>query len=167
MFLLYIIKFNTNLGKICFCFSGALGGVTRALGESSTCVSCLYKQMPFVPSWLEVYTNTSDFRTSTSDFCTSTSDFHTSTLDLRRYRPILRPISFVVRYYHSDNTFVHSNIIQFIILYINKFNTSLGRIYFCFSGALGGVIMVLEEFSTCVSCLYKQIPFVPFFGWCL
>ena len=71
-----------------------LWDVTRAMGESSTCVSCLHKQMPFVPSWSEVRTNTLDFRTNTSDFRTSTSD-------LRRYRPILRPISFIVRYYHS------------------------------------------------------------------
>ena len=90
VFLLYINKFNTDFGRICFCFGGVLGGVTRAMGESSTCVSCLHKQMPFVSSWSEVHTNTSDFRTNTSDFRIGPSD-------LRRYRPILRPISFVVR----------------------------------------------------------------------
>ena len=42
--------------------------LTRAMGESSTRVSCLHKQMPFVSSWSEVRTNTSDFRTDTSDF---------------------------------------------------------------------------------------------------
>jgi hypothetical protein len=47
VFLLYIIKFNTKLGRICFCFSGALGGVTMVLEESSTFVSCLHKQIPF------------------------------------------------------------------------------------------------------------------------
>ena len=48
MFLLYINKFNTNLGRICFCFSRVLGGITMVLEESSTCVSCLYKQIPFI-----------------------------------------------------------------------------------------------------------------------
>ena len=47
MFLLYIIKFNTNLGRICFYFSGVLGGITMVLEESSICVSCLHKQTPF------------------------------------------------------------------------------------------------------------------------
>ena len=47
MFLLYIIKFNTNLGRICFCFGGVLGGVTMVLEESSTFVACLHKQIPF------------------------------------------------------------------------------------------------------------------------
>ena len=47
MFFLYIIKFNTDLGKICFCFGGALGGVTMVLEESSTFVACLHKQIPF------------------------------------------------------------------------------------------------------------------------
>ena len=65
--------------------------LTRALGESSTCVSCLHKQMPFVSSWSEVHTNTSDFRIGPSD--------------LSRYRPILRPISFVVRY-HSFRQYI-------------------------------------------------------------
>ena len=55
--------------------------MTRALGESSTYVSCLHKQMPFVPSRSEVHTNTSDFRTNTSDLRIGPSD-------LRRYRPI-------------------------------------------------------------------------------
>ena len=81
----------------------------RAMGESFTCVSCLHKQMPFVLSWSEVRTNTSDFRTNTSDFRIGPSD-------LRRYRPILRPISFVVRYNHSDNTFIHFNIVHLIRL---------------------------------------------------
>jgi hypothetical protein len=48
------------------------------------------------------------------------------------------------------------------LLYINKFNTSLGRICFYFSRVLGGIIMVLEESSTFVSYLYKQIPFNSF-----
>src|ERR1700679_2988661 len=65
------------------------------MGESST----------FVPSWSEVRTNTSDFRTNTSDFRIGPSD-------LRRYRPILRPISFVVRYDHSYHQFIHCNIIS-------------------------------------------------------
>jgi len=47
VFLLYINKFNTDLGRICFCFGGALGGVTMVLEESSTFVSCLHKQIPF------------------------------------------------------------------------------------------------------------------------
>ena len=47
VFLLYIINFNTNLGRICFYFSGVLGGVTIVLGESSTFVACLHKQIPF------------------------------------------------------------------------------------------------------------------------
>ena len=46
MFLLYIIKFNTNLGRIYFCFSGVLGGVTMVLEESSKFVACLHKQIP-------------------------------------------------------------------------------------------------------------------------
>src|SRR6202789_3013599 len=62
------------------------------MGESST----------FIPSWSEVRTNTSDFRTNTSDFRISPSD-------LCRYRPILRPISFIVRYYHSHQ--IHSFIL--------------------------------------------------------
>ena len=107
VFLLYINKFNTDFGRICFCFNKVLGGVMRAIGESFICVSCLYKQMPFVSSWLEVYTNT-------SDFCINTLDFRIGPSDLYRYRPILRPISFVVRYYHLDNTFIHSNIIHLI-----------------------------------------------------
>jgi hypothetical protein len=48
------------------------------------------------------------------------------------------------------------------LLYIIKFNTKLGRIYFCFNGVLGGITMVLEESSTFVSCLDKQIPFNSF-----
>jgi hypothetical protein len=47
VFLLYVIKFNTDLGRICFCFGGVLGGVTMVLEESSTFVACLYKQIPF------------------------------------------------------------------------------------------------------------------------
>ena len=47
MFLLYIIKFNTNLGRICFCFGRVLRGVIMVLEESSTFVACLYKQIPF------------------------------------------------------------------------------------------------------------------------
>ena len=54
VFLLYINKFNTDLGRIYFCFSRVLGGVTMALIESSIYISCLYKQMPFVPFWSEV-----------------------------------------------------------------------------------------------------------------
>ena len=50
------------------------------------------------------------------------------------------------------------------LLCINKFNTDLGRICFCFGGVLGGVTMVLEESSTFVACLYKQIPFGSFLG---
>jgi hypothetical protein len=47
------------------------------------------------------------------------------------------------------------------LLYINKFNISLERICFYFSGgALGGVIIVLEESSTFIACLHKQIPFI-------
>jgi hypothetical protein len=46
------------------------------------------------------------------------------------------------------------------LLYINKFNTSLERIYFYFSRVLGRIIIVLEESSIYVSCLYKQIPFI-------
>ena len=47
MFLYNIIKFNTNLGRIYFYFSGVLGGVTMVLEESSTFVTYLYKQIPF------------------------------------------------------------------------------------------------------------------------
>jgi hypothetical protein len=65
------------------------------MGESST----------FVPSWSEVHINTSDFRTNTSDF-------RIGPLDLRRYRPILRPISFVVRYYHSYHSFQYHSVHQ-------------------------------------------------------
>ena len=54
------------------------------LKEFFICVSCLYKQIPFVFSWSEV-------RINTLDFCISPSD-------LRKYRPILRPIFVVVRY---------------------------------------------------------------------
>ena len=54
MFFLYIIKFNINLGKICFCFGGVLGGVTMVLEESFTFVACLYKQIPFVSILVEV-----------------------------------------------------------------------------------------------------------------
>jgi len=48
------------------------------------------------------------------------------------------------------------------LLYINKFNTDLERICFCFGGVLGGVTMVLEESSTFIACLHKQIPFGSF-----
>ena len=54
---------------------------------------------------------------------------------------------------------IHSEDYEVFLLCINKFNTDLGRICFCFGGELGGVTMVLEESSTCVSCLHKQIPF--------
>ena len=54
MFLYNIIKFNTDLGRICFCFGGALGGIMMVLKESSTFVSCLHKQIPFVSILLEV-----------------------------------------------------------------------------------------------------------------
>ena len=54
MFLLYIIKFNTNLGRICFYFGGVLGGVTMVLEESSTFVACLHKQIPFGSILVEV-----------------------------------------------------------------------------------------------------------------
>jgi hypothetical protein len=37
-FLLYINKFNTNLGRICFYFGGVLGGIMMVLEESSICV---------------------------------------------------------------------------------------------------------------------------------
>ena len=96
VFLLYINKFKYCFQKdLLLFFSEVLGGVTRAIGESST----------FIPSWLEVRTNTSDFRTNTLDFCIGPSD-------LCRYRPILRPISFVVRYDHSYHQFIHCNIIS-------------------------------------------------------
>jgi len=49
-----IIKFNTNLGRICFCFSRALGGITMVLEESSIFVSGLYKQIPFISIVVEV-----------------------------------------------------------------------------------------------------------------
>ena len=52
------------------------------LEESSTCISYLHKQIPFVPFWFR-----SPLRTSVA----ITSDF-------RRYRPILRPIFIVVRF---------------------------------------------------------------------
>ena len=39
------------------------------------------------------------------------------------------------------------------LLCINKFNTNLGKICFYFSGALGGIIIVLEEFSIYVFLL--------------
>jgi len=42
-------------------------------------------------------------------------------------------------------------------LYINKFNTNLGRICFCFSRVLGGVIMVLKESSITCSISYLVI----------
>jgi len=94
VFLLYINKFNTNLGRICFCFSGALGGITIVLEESSICVSCLYKQSPFLFS---LRSNYFGIRSSYPGPC--------------RYRPILRPIFLIVRF-HS---FIHLfNIIQFI-----------------------------------------------------
>jgi len=48
-FFLCINKFNTDLGRICFCFGGVLGGVMRVPEESSTRVSCLHKQTSFVP----------------------------------------------------------------------------------------------------------------------
>ena len=47
MFLLYIIRFSTNLGRICFYFSRVLGGVIIVLEESSIFIICLYKQIPF------------------------------------------------------------------------------------------------------------------------
>ena len=47
MFLLYIIKFNTNLERICFYFSRVLGGVIMVLKESSMFITCLHKQIPF------------------------------------------------------------------------------------------------------------------------
>jgi hypothetical protein len=47
VFLLYIIKFSTNLGRICFCFGRVLGDVIIVLEESSMFVACLYKQIPF------------------------------------------------------------------------------------------------------------------------
>jgi len=49
VFLLCIYKFNTDLGRVCFYFGGALGGVTMALEESSIWVSCLHKQTYFIP----------------------------------------------------------------------------------------------------------------------
>jgi hypothetical protein len=55
VFLLYIIKFNTKLGRICFCFSGVLGGIIIVLEESSICVSCLYKQIPFISTLVNIY----------------------------------------------------------------------------------------------------------------
>jgi len=48
---------------------------------------------------------------------------------------------------------IHLEDYEVFLLYINKFNTNLGRIYFCFGGALGGVTMVLEESSICVFLL--------------
>jgi len=55
VFLLYIIKFNTNLGRICFCFSGVLRGIIMVLEESSTFIACLYKQIPFSSFLDDVY----------------------------------------------------------------------------------------------------------------
>jgi len=55
VFLLYINKFNTNLGRICFYFSRVLGGITIVLEESSTFVACLYKQIPFNSFLDDVY----------------------------------------------------------------------------------------------------------------
>jgi hypothetical protein len=82
VFLLYINKFNTNLGRICFYFSGVLGGVAMVLEESSTCVSYLHKQTPF-PYGLR--SNYFGIRSS-----------HPGS---RRYRPISRPIFLLDRFY--------------------------------------------------------------------
>ena len=54
MFLYNIIKFNTNLGRICFSFNRVLGGVMMALKESSMFIACLYKQIPFGSILVEV-----------------------------------------------------------------------------------------------------------------
>ena len=54
-FLYNIIKFNTNLGRICFCFSRVLGGVIMALEESFMFVACLHKQIPFGFILVEIY----------------------------------------------------------------------------------------------------------------
>jgi len=64
VFLLYINKFNTNLGRICFYFSGVLGGITMALKESSTRVSCLHKQTFFIPLLVGLYSSHFSFRTN-------------------------------------------------------------------------------------------------------
>ena len=82
MFLLYINEFNTNLKRICFCFGGALGGIIIVLKESSICVSCLYKQIPFIPSPVGLRSNY---------------------FGNRRYRLISRPIFLVVRF----DSFIH------------------------------------------------------------
>ena len=63
------------------------------LEESSICVSCLHKQIPFVSFLVGVRSN------------------H---LRLRSYRPILRPIFVVMRF----QILIHSNIIQFINKYM-------------------------------------------------
>ena len=63
MFILCINKFNTDLGRICFCFGGALGGVTMVLEESSTRVSCLHRQTSFVPLLVGLRSNHFGFRT--------------------------------------------------------------------------------------------------------
>ena len=55
MFLYNIIKFNTNLGRICFCFSRVLGGVIMALEESSMFITYLYKQIPFSSILVKVH----------------------------------------------------------------------------------------------------------------
>jgi len=70
VFLLYIYKFNTNLGRICFCFSGVLGGITMALEESSTQVSYLHKQTYFVPLLVSVRSSYPGLRSSHFGFRT-------------------------------------------------------------------------------------------------
>jgi hypothetical protein len=108
VFLLYINKFNTSLGRICFYFSRELGGITMVLEESSTCVSCLYKQIPFL------------FGLRGNHF-----SIYSSYPRLYRYRPILRPIFVIVRF--QIDLFICSNIIQFIkvILLYPLFSTPI------------------------------------------
>ena len=93
MFLLYINKFNTNLGRICFCFGRVLGGVTMVLEESSTCVSCLHKQTPF------------PFRSPRQLL-----RYPSSHPGPRRYRPILRPIFLVVRFHSFIHAFQYHSV---------------------------------------------------------
>jgi hypothetical protein len=83
----------------------------RAIGESST----------FIPSWSEVHINTLDFHTNTSDF-------HISPSDLYRYRPILRPISFIVRYYHSHQ-YIHSFLYHLVYQVISTRSLLRATIY--------------------------------------
>ena len=93
--------------------------MTRVLEESSTRVSCLHKQISFVPFLVGVRSN------------------H---FGLRRYRPILRPVFVVVRFRYSHSfipiSFSSSNqtldancaILYIFIKYFNK----LSKAYFIY-----------------------------------